>query len=137
MISVEEAFEKVVTNAAPLPGERVGLHTLNGRVAAEDVYARRTQPGADMSAMDGYAVRSDDLVKGQPLLVLPGESAAGKPFSGQVDAGQTVRIFTGAIVPDGADQVVIQENVTRTDDLLTTTDKPDPDRNIRKAGIDL
>ena len=79
-----------------------------GRWAAEDVVALRTQPARDLSAMDGYAVRFAD---GAGPWTVIGESAAGRRFAGTVGAGEAVRIFTGAVVPEGADSVIIQENV--------------------------
>lgn len=136
MISVEQAFNRIVTNAAPLPTEKIDVAKASGRVIAAPVAARRSQPAADMSAMDGYAVRSEDLDGKPATLNLIGESAAGHPFNGKVLKGQTVRIFTGAVLPEGADQVVIQENVEANDGFVTTAAKPAPSSHIREKGTD-
>ena len=84
------------------------LRQAAGRWAARDVTARRTQPAHDLSAMDGYAIRFADLPGPWTLI---GESAAGRPFTGTVGPGETVRIFTGAAMPAGADTVMVQEEV--------------------------
>lgn len=138
MISVEEAFKRIVSFAKPLTTERIKCEHASGRVLAAPIYARRSQPAADLSAMDGYAVRSNDLGSGAvpAKLKMIGESAAGVPFTGTLNAGETVRIFTGAIVPDGASQVVIQENTLRDGDSVQTSQCPLAGDNIRLKGID-
>ena len=136
MISVEQAFNRIVTSAAPLPTEKVDVAKASGRVIAAPVAARRSQPAANMSAMDGYAVRSEDLSGKSITLTLIGESAAGHPFNGAVSKGQTVRIFTGAVLPEGADQVVIQENVEADGSAISTVTAPRPFSNIREKGTD-
>ena len=101
------------------------LADANGRVLAADVAALRTQPPEDVSAMDGYAARAADVAKVPARLKLIGEVAAGHPFEGAVDAGQAVRIFTGGVLPSGADTVVIQENTTRDGDaVIVNADRP-------------
>lgn len=136
MISVEQAFGEIVGNASPLQTERLPIAQASGRVLATALKARRSQPGCDVSAMDGYAVRSIDLTGEEVSFELIGESAAGDPFSGTITAGQTVRIFTGAAVPNGADQVVIQENTGPTDTGVFTDDIAQPHKHIRQAGYD-
>ena len=136
MISVEKAFERIVAPAKPLGTERLALADCNGRVLAGPIKARRSQPGCDISAMDGYAVNSGDLTGSEVTLKLIGESAAGLPFSGTVKSGETVRIFTGAAMPKGADQVVIQENTGPTEGGIFTDDAPQAGKNIRFAGYD-
>lgn len=135
MISVEEAQARILALKEPVALETVSLANAAGRWVAEDVVARRTQPARDLSAMDGYAVRFADAVG--PWRVV-GESAAGKQFAGKVGAGEAVRIFTGAVVPEGADTVIIQENVARDGDLVTLTgDAPQKTgQNVRHAGGD-
>lgn len=135
MISVEEAQARILALKAPVAVETVPLADAAGRWAAEDVVALRTQPARDLSAMDGYAIRFTDAVG--PWRVV-GESAAGKQFAGAVDAGEAVRIFTGAVVPDGADTVIIQENVAREGAVVTlTSDAPKKaGQNVRHAGGD-
>lgn len=135
MLSVEEAIAAVLESAAPLGAEMAALSDLSGRILAQDVTARMTQPPFAASAMDGYAVRFADAAPGAMLKVI-GEAPAGAPFSGTVGAGEAVRIFTGAAVPDGADHVVIQEDVARDGDTITVNDAQDAPRNIRPAGID-
>ena len=138
MISVEEALSRVTALFAPL-GVELGVETVPlreaaGRVLAQDVSARRDQPPFDSSAMDGYALRSDEVKSGATLRVI-GESAAGKGFKGSPGPGEAVRIFTGAPLPEGADQVLMQENVTRDGDVITITETSDS-RHIRKRGND-
>ena len=135
MISVEKAFARIVGEAKPLATEKVPVSAASGRVIAAPINARRSQPACDLSAMDGYAVRSADL-NGAAELTLVGESSAGHPFTGTVGNGQAARIFTGAAVPAGANQVVIQENVERMGDKITTSDQPSEGKNIRAKGID-
>ncbi len=135
MITVSEARDYII-NAAQLAFiEEVKVQDCAGRIAAEDITALRTQPPFDASAMDGYAVRSLDANKGDTLTVI-GEAPAGKEFDGEVGPGQAVRIFTGGIIPDGADHVIIQEDVERDDDQITIFDDQNPPRHIRVAGID-
>ncbi len=136
MISVEQAFEEIVGNAIPLQTELLPLAQASGRVLATALKARRSQPGCDISAMDGYAICSSDLTGKEVSLSLIGESAAGDPFPGTLMAGQTVRIFTGAAVPSGADQIVIQENTGPTDNGIFTDDTPQVGKHIRQAGYD-
>lgn len=135
MISVEEAQARILALKEPVETERVALAEAAGRWAAEDVVALRTQPARDLSAMDGYAIRFADAAG--PWTVI-GESAAGKQFVGSVGAGQAVRIFTGAVVPEGADTVIIQENIARDSDVITLSgDAPQKaGQNVRRAGGD-
>jgi molybdopterin molybdotransferase len=114
MLSVAEALERILTQVEPLPAETVSLADAHGRILTEDLAAKLTQPPFPSSAMDGYAVRRQDVERLPMRLRLIGEAAAGHPFSGKVGADETVRIFTGAPVPDGADTVIIQENVTQS-----------------------
>lgn len=135
MIPVSEALDHLFALAQPLGVETVPLVRANGRVLAADVQARRDQPPFAGSAMDGYAVRDADVALGAVLTVI-GESAAGHRFNGHVAAGQAVRIFTGAPVPNGADRVVIQEDVTRDGDSITLGANLDAGFHIRDKGID-
>jgi molybdopterin molybdotransferase len=135
MISIEEAQARIFALKAPVEIEIVSLVDASGRWAATDVAALRTQPARDLSAMDGYAVRFED--GSGPWRVI-GESAAGKRFAGPVSAGEAVRIFTGAVVPDGTDSVIIQENVARDGKTLTLTGDAlnKIEQNVRRAGAD-
>ena len=100
----------MLDGATPLPAEAAPLPTPHGRVLAADLAALRTQPPADVSAMDGYAVRAADVATAPARLKVIGEVAAGHPFDGAVGAGEAARIFTGGVLPPGADTIVIQEN---------------------------
>jgi molybdopterin molybdotransferase len=136
LMSVAEALSRVLEHATPLDAEAAPLIQAHGRVLAADVKALRTQPPADVSAMDGYAVRSADVATAPVKLRLIGEVAAGHPFAGTVGAGEAARIFTGGVLPNGADTIVIQENTTREGDTVVVNQKSGAGRHIRKAGLD-
>ena len=136
LMPVAEALQRVLADAQALPAEDVPLHEALGRVLARDVTALRTQPPAALSAMDGYAVRSADVANGPKTLALIGEVAAGHPFDGTVGPGQAARIFTGGVMPDGADTVVVQELATRDGNTVTTLKATAKARNVRAQGID-
>src|SRR6188474_568230 len=133
---VTEALSAVLAGAEPLPEEMVALDHGHHRVLARDVAALRTQPPQAMSAMDGYAVRSADAANVAARLKVIGEVAAGRPFDRKVGAGEAVRIFTGGVIPDGADAVIIQEDTVAEDGGITITEAARPGRHIRPAGID-
>lgn len=135
MISIEEAQARIFALKAPVETEMVPLADAAGRWAAADIVALRTQPARDLSAMDGYAIR---IVDGAGPWRVIGESAAGRKFTGSVRASEAVRIFTGAVMPEGADTVIIQEAVARDGDMLRrTVDAPDQlGQHIRFAGGD-
>lgn len=135
MISVDEALAQLFALAQPLGTEEVPLREAAGRVLREDAVARRDQPPFAGSAMDGYALIAEEAVVGASFEVI-GESAAGHRFDGTVAAGQAVRIFTGAPIPDGATRVVLQEDVTREGDRITLGERLDTGPHIRAAGID-
>src|SRR5690606_2022348 len=136
LLSVEEALARILAGAAPLGTERVAIEAAHDRILAEPLAARLTQPPFDASAMDGYAVRVVDVAKLPAKLKVIGESAAGHPFGGRVGAGEAVRIFTGAPVPDGADGIVIQEHTEREGDhVLVQGDDVQTD-HIRPRGGD-
>lgn len=134
MISVAKALDALFDLVTPLPLEEVALRDANGRVLAQEVTAQRTQPPFDASSMDGYAVKSAEVEK-DALFKVVGEAAAGHGWDGVVGAGQAVRIFTGAPVPDGANFVVIQEDVSRRGDLITIMEEQSKS-NVRPAGVD-
>jgi molybdopterin molybdotransferase len=110
LLSVADALDRVTRGLVPLESESVAILSADGRVLAEDVKARLTQPPFAAAAMDGYAVRSADVAALPVTLRVTGRSAAGAGFKGRVGPGAAVRIFTGAPVPEGADLIVIQEN---------------------------
>ncbi len=136
MISVDEARRRILARMSPVSSEIVTLDRAWGRVLAADLSARRTQPPFDASAMDGYAVRTTDLAALPALLDCIGTSQAGAGFSGSLAPGQTVRIFTGAPVPAGADAVVIQEDAEADETRLRIREVVPPGANIRLAGAD-
>jgi molybdopterin molybdotransferase len=136
LMPVAEALQRVLDAASALPSEMVALDDALGRVLTQDVAALRTQPPAALSAMDGYAVRAADVAAAPVTLQLIGEVAAGHPFDGKVGAGQAARIFTGGVMPRGADTVVIQENTSRDGSSVTIQKAAAKGRNVRAAGID-
>jgi len=136
LMSVAEALARVLAEAQALPAETVKLGEACGRVLAEDLTALRTQPPAAVSAMDGYAVRGSDVAQPPATLTLIGEVAAGHPFAGEVKQGQAARIFTGGVLPAGADTVVIQELAARAGNTVTIQKPTAKGRNVRLQGID-
>jgi molybdopterin molybdotransferase len=133
---VADALSAVLAGAEPLPEEMVALDAAHHRVLARDVAALRTQPPQAMSAMDGYAVRAADASRAAAWLKVIGEVAAGRPFERAVGKGEAVRIFTGGVIPDGADAVVIQEDTIIEGGGITITEAVIPGRHIRPAGVD-
>ncbi|MGW1422206.1 molybdopterin molybdotransferase MoeA [Bradyrhizobium manausense] len=136
LMPVSDALAAVLAGAEPLAEESVSLDEAFHRVLARDVAARRTQPPQAMSAMDGYAVRAADAAKVDAQLTVIGEVAAGRPYAGTVGAGEAVRIFTGGVVPDGADAVVIQEDTVADGRRIVIREAAIAGRHIRPAGID-
>jgi len=136
LLSVAEALEQVLAHAAPLSAEEVPLAEADGRVLAYDLKARRTQPPADVSAMDGYAVRASDVATAPARLKVIGEVAAGRPFTATVGPGEAARIFTGGVVPAGADTVVVQELAARDGDRVEVQKPTVKGRNVRPQGLD-
>lgn len=136
MISLDEARAILLAGIDPLANELVSIAECGGRVLGEDVIATRDQPPQPVSAMDGYAVRAADAVEGARLQVI-GESPAGTPFAGVVGAGHAVRIATGGVVPEGADCVVIQEDVACDGDLIRIARWSGPNPAfVRQTGCD-
>jgi molybdopterin molybdotransferase len=135
LLSVAEALARVTHALQPLETERVPLESASGRVLAEDLAARVTQPPFDASAMDGFAVRAKDVAVLPATLRLIGVSAAGTGFDGEVGEGETVRIFTGAPVPQGADTIVIQEDAEQSHGVVTAK-KVELHAHIRPRGQD-
>ena len=136
LMPVADALRQVLAGAEPLGTETVALDDALGRVLAEDLAARRTQPPDDVSAMDGYAVRAADTAEAPAVLTVIGEVAAGHPFEGEVGPRQAARIFTGGVVPAGADCVVVQEVTERDGDRVTIKRPGINGKHIRRKGID-
>jgi molybdopterin molybdotransferase len=136
LMPVADALAAVLAGAEALPEEMVALDAAHHRVLARDVAALRTQPPQAMSAMDGYAVRAADASHVAARLKVIGEVAAGRPFDTALRAGEAVRIFTGGVIPQGADAVVIQEDTVRDGDNIDITEAAIAGRHIRPAGVD-
>ena len=137
LVPVEEALSRILKGVKSTPGEDVALADALGRVLAQPVKARRHQPPFEASAMDGYAVVAADLASTPVSLEVIGTSAAGKRHKGRLRSGETVRIFTGAPVPKGADAVVIQENVAvQAKPFVSILQAVQKGQNIRGAGLD-
>lgn len=134
-LPLEEAQARVLALAGLTQAQETPIEAALGRYLAAPLLARRTQPAADLSAMDGYALAPGDLAGPWDIV---GESAAGHPFAGMVRPGQAVRISTGALVPDGAGAVLCQEDAAREGErLLLTGTPPKPEgRHIRRRGLD-
>ncbi len=134
-LPLEEAQARLLALAGLLSVERVDAAAALGRYLAEPLTARRTQPAANLSAMDGYAVVASDMAGPWQII---GESSAGHPFCGKVHFGEAVRIATGAMVPSGAAAVILQEDLQREGDRLKLTGEAPspPGRHIRREGMD-
>jgi len=135
LLPIVDAQQRLFAQTPPVSLETVPIAAAAGRWLAEDVHARRTQPAADLSAMDGYAIRFADMPG--PWRVV-GESAAGRPLDASIAAGEAARIFTGAALPPGSDTVLIQEEAARDGDRLSLAgDGPAfQGRNTRRKGLD-
>lgn len=140
MISVEEARDRILAAFAPLPAELVSLERALGRVLAETVTARVTQPPQAVSAMDGYAVRAAEVAQVPARLRVVGAAPAGGAYGGSLGPGEAVRIFTGGPLPDGADAIVIQEDTRSGEDAegawVEVTESVSEGRYVRPAGLD-
>ncbi len=138
LLPVDEALTRLLEAAVPVSeSETLPLAECDGRVLAADVTARLTQPPFDASAMDGYALRSADAPDIGSVLTIIGQAAAGHAFSGTVDEGEAVRIFTGAPVPTGADTILIQEDAELLDGgKIRTAFRVSAGRHIRPRGQD-
>ncbi len=135
MLSVDEARRRILSGLRPTPPEIVPLADAWERVTAAPALARLTQPPADISAMDGYAVQAADAMAGARLRVV-GHAPAGHPWEGTLRPGEALRLFTGSLVPAGADGILIQENAEPDGDSILVREKVTPGRNIRRAGQD-
>ncbi|MCH8139949.1 MAG: molybdopterin molybdenumtransferase MoeA, partial [Proteobacteria bacterium] len=133
-ISVDQARARIIRAFSPLAPEQIGLEGALGRVLAEDLASRRSQPPVAVSAMDGYAVRAKDVAKVPVTLKVIGEAPAGAEFNGKIGAGEAVRIFTGGPVPDGADAIVIQENTDLGAEAVSVKETVEAGAYIREAG---
>ena len=136
MLSVRDAHSRVIAAFEALPAEMVSVADAAGRVLAVPPAARLTQPPADLSAMDGYAVRAADVPTAPGTLTLVGQAPAGGSYDQVLQAGEAVRIFTGGPLPAGADSIVIQEDTKADGAKISILEAPRPGRHVRKAGLD-
>ncbi|MBL4722055.1 MAG: molybdopterin molybdotransferase MoeA [Alphaproteobacteria bacterium] len=136
MLSVKEARDRILATITPTPAEQIGMANGLGRVLAEDIASRRTQPPTDVSAMDGYAVRAADVANVPATLEVVGHAPAGGEHEGALRSGEAVRIFTGGPVPNGADAIVIQEDTDTDGDTVTVRESSPVGHYVRPAGLD-
>lgn len=136
MIAVEEAQARIATAFRPTGVETIAIGDGVGRVLAQEARARLSQPPFPVSAMDGYAVHADDVRDVPARLRIAGSSPAGNPYYSHLKSGEAVRIFTGGVVPDGADAIVIQENTAIEDGFVVVREQARPGVHIRPAGLD-
>ena len=136
MLSVEEARARILAALAPVGTEWVGIAEAWGRVLAAPVTARHDKPLADVSAMDGYAVRGADCGTIPVRLTVIGRAPAGHPFAGAVGPGEAVRVFTGSVIPPGADAVIIQEDTDLGEETVEIRFAPRPGQHIRRRAGD-
>jgi len=136
LMPVAEALARVLADTEPLAAVATPLADAHGRVLAADLAALRTQPPADVSAMDGYAVHSQDVASTPVRLKLVGEVAAGHPFEGSVGRGEAARIFTGGVLPPDTDTIVIQENTVREGDAVLVNAASGKGKHVRVEGLD-
>ena len=135
MMPVDEAIQRILRKLQALGSETVPLNAANGRVLAKPLVSSHNQPPFDSSAMDGYAVRADEVFPGKPLK-LAGTAQAGARFIGLMEHGQCVRIFTGAPLPIGADSVIMQEEATAKGNQISFAKAVKPGTSVRKQGFD-
>ena len=135
MLTTQEALSKLFELVSPLESELISIENANGRVLIQDCKAKISQPSFSSSAMDGYAINSDDLHSDSEFIFI-GESAAGHPLEKPITKDQAVRIFTGAVVPEGANKVVMQEEVTRIENTIRFNQNIDSSNYIRSEGSD-
>lgn len=136
LVPAAEALSIILEGAAPSRTETVPIAGAEGRVLSSDIAALRTQPPFRASAMDGYALRAEDVTTAPARLRIIGEAAAGHPFDGKVGPGEAVRIFTGAPVPAGADTVQMQENAERQGDAVVILKAVSTGHSVRAEGLD-
>jgi molybdopterin molybdotransferase len=150
LLPVDQALARILEGLPRTASEQLPLERAHGRILAAPLASRLTLPERDVSAMDGYAVNAADChalisannsKQGQITLTRSGESAAGHPWTGRLGSGEAVRIFTGAVVPDGADAIILQEDVIASAEQdgasIILTEAPITGRFIRPAGLDV
>ena len=138
LISIEHALQQIAGTVVPINTcERVVLKSALGRVLSASVYASINIPPDQNSAMDGYAFSSTDILPNQPFsLSLAGTSWAGAPYSEILKPGECIRIFTGGVIPEGADSVIMQEHIQADNTLIIFPESTQPHKHIRDIGCD-
>ena len=140
LMKVDEARSRILASMPLMPGEEISIINGLGRVTHSDIISRRTQPPVALSSMDGYAVRFSDVQKIPTKLIRVGSAPAGGAYSNTLNDNDAVRIFTGGPVPDGADTIIIQENVKAESEndgaTIIVNKKPIKGQYIRSAGLD-
>lgn len=136
LISVDDALALLASHAPGQAVEDLPIADCQGLRLAGDLIARVSRPPADASAMDGYAVRLEDVREAGAALTVIGEAPAGAPYAGSIGKGEAVRIFTGGEVPGGADHIVIQEDTSRDGDTVICTESYKSAEYVRPAGLD-
>lgn len=139
LISAHEAKQRILEYVRPVQGrEKINIRSALNRILDQDIISGINVPPCDNSAMDGYAVRSADVVNpGNTSLNMIGTAFAGKPFDGSIGPGQCVRIMTGAKLPTGADTVIMQEDVRTEGDAISLKNAYKPGENVRYTGEDM
>ena len=136
LIPAEKALEIVLKDVRPIGDETLKLKHASNRILSTDLASLRTQPPFDASAMDGYAVKQADVVSLPTDLKIAGEAKAGTPYAGSLENGEAVRIFTGAVVPENADTIIIQENTLAENGYVKVLEGTPKGKFIRLAGLD-
>ncbi len=136
LIPADKALDIVLSGVQPIGEEKLTLRRATNKTLSQDLISLRTQPPFDASAMDGYAVLQSDVTSLPATLNVIGESKAGTPFDEPVGKGEAVRIFTGAVIPRGADTIIIQENTNAGDGTVEILEGTAKGKFIRKAGLD-
>jgi len=139
LLSVDQARQRVLDATHPIKGhEKLAVRSTLGRVLDETIFSSINVPAYDNSAMDGYAINSQNIPdKGTTTLILAGKSFAGRPFDGDMKSGQCIRIMTGAMMPNGADTVIMQEQVTTKSDKVTISSGISKGDHVRYIGEDM
>jgi molybdopterin molybdotransferase len=137
LLSIDAAVDSVLTAAGPLPAEQVPLLDALGRAAATDIVSSEQVPSFDNSAMDGYAVRGEELLGGRAEFRVAVEIPAGRYVAEPVGPGEAAKIMTGAPLPPGVDTVVPVELTSQTGDTLIVNETVRPGANVRRAGEDV
>ena len=136
LIPADQALDIVLKDVEPIGTKMLALRQAANQTLSQDLTSLRTQPPFDASAMDGYAVLQSDVTSLPATLNVIGESKAGTPFDKPVKQGEAVRIFTGAVIPEGADTIIIQENTNAGDGAVEVLTGTPQGKFVRKAGLD-